>query len=43
MHCGDTNQISAVGSGQTLSEFMKDPEIIRHKENIVILEITIKR
>ncbi|MFZ6753836.1 ATP-dependent DNA helicase, partial [Undibacterium sp. Dicai25W] len=35
---GDTNQISAVGTGQTLSEFMKDKDIIKHKENIVVLD-----
>lgn len=35
---GDTNQISAVGTGQTLTEFMRDKDVIKHKDNIVVLD-----
>jgi ATP-dependent exoDNAse (exonuclease V) alpha subunit len=35
---GDTNQISAVGAGATLTEFMRDKDIIKHQGNIAILD-----
>lgn len=35
---GDTNQISAVGAGQTLTEFMQDKDVIKHRDNIVVLD-----
>lgn len=35
---GDSNQISAVGAGQTLTEYLQDSEITKHKENFAILD-----